>query len=255
MAANPSYSLDGKSVEDLLEMPTKAADSSFIDPTAPLSYWGNLKDLGLDYGWGPSAFFESMLEMVYINAELGWAGTIVASALILRSGLFFTFQRWGSDAMAKSAAMKPVLQPLQDEMEEAKRRGDDERVQMLKMKQQTVMKDVGADVFKSMGTAIAQGVFGYGAWRSLRGISSLPAPGITTDGWLWFTDLSVADPYYLLPVITGGIMYQVIRVSEAVPYTPSLELITSREVVKRECRTKQRKPACRSRFKSFYPSS
>jgi YidC/Oxa1 family membrane protein insertase len=153
-----------------------------------------------------------MLELVYINAELGWAGTIVASALILRTGLFFTFQRWGSDAMAKSVAMKPVLQPLQDEMEEAKRKGDDERVQMLKMKQQSVMKDVGVDVFKSMGTAIAQGVFGYGAWRSLRGISSLPAPGITTDGWFWFTDLSVPDPYYLLPVITGGIMYQVIKV-------------------------------------------
>ncbi|KAL5407403.1 hypothetical protein PMIN04_011748 [Paraphaeosphaeria minitans] len=211
VSANPTTILDGRSVEDVLEIATKATDSSFIDPSLPLAYWGNLKDLGLDYGWGPSAFFESMLEVVYINAELGWAGTIVASALILRTGLFFTFQRWGSDAMAKSAAMKPILQPLQDEMEEAKRQGDDQRVQMLKMKQQTIMKDVGVDVFKSMGTAIAQGVFGYGAWRSLRGISSLPAPGITTDGWLWFTDLSVADPYYLLPVITGGIMYQVIR--------------------------------------------
>ncbi|KAL1593852.1 hypothetical protein SLS60_010585 [Paraconiothyrium brasiliense] len=208
---NTTSTLDGKTVEDLLGPldPTRSVDTSLIDP---ISYWGNLKDLGLDYGWGPSAFFESMLELVHINAELGWAGTIVASSLILRTGLFFTFQRWGSDAMVKTAAMKPVLQPLQDEMEEAKRQGDDEKVQMLKMKQQAVMKDVGVDLFKSMGTAIAQGVFGYGAWRSLRGIASLPAPGITTDGWLWFPDLSVADPYYLLPVVTGGIMYMVIKV-------------------------------------------
>lgn len=176
---------------------------------------------------------------MYINGELGWAGTIVASGLILRAGLFFTFQRWGSDAMAKTAAMKPVLQPLQDQMEDAKRQGDEERVQMLKMKQQAVMKDVGVDIFKSMGTAIAQGVFGYGAWRTLRGVASLPAPGITTDGWLWFTDLSIADPYYLLPTVTGGIMYLVIKVRGLTTCIRDLWLMTSSEVVKPVCKTRQ----------------
>ncbi|KAF1967265.1 hypothetical protein BU23DRAFT_516560 [Bimuria novae-zelandiae CBS 107.79] len=212
--ANSSHSLnDGTSIEDLLEKVADAppADPSFIDPSVPISYWGNLKDLGMDYGWGPSAFFESILELVYVNGELGWAASIVASGIILRVGLFFTFQRMGSDANAKMVAMKPLLQPLQDQMEDAKRQGDDDRVQMLKMKQQGIMKDVGADLFKTFGTGVAQAVFGYGAWRTLRGISSLPAPGLSTDGWAWFTDLTVADPYYILPLATGGILYMTLK--------------------------------------------
>ena len=210
--------MDGTSVEDLLsKVPESAADPGFVDPTIPISYAGNLKDLGLDYGWGPSAFFETMLEYVYINGGMGWAASIIASGLLLRAGLFFTFQRWGSDANAKLVAMKPLLQPLQDQMEDAKRQGDEDRVQSLKLKQQGVMKDVGIDIWKQLGTGLAQAVFGYGAWRTLRGISSLPAPGMTTDGWLWFTDLTVADPYFVLPVTTGLILFAVLKVCKNRP--------------------------------------
>ena len=217
-SATASPSPGSSSVEDLLLIdelrePASAASASFVDPALPISYWGNLKDLGLDYGWGPSAFFESLLELVYINSGFGWAGTIVASGLLLRTALFFTFQRISSDANAKMVAMKPLLQPLQDQMEEAKRQGDEQRSQMLKMKQQGIMKDVGMDIWKQLGGGAAQAVFGYGAWRSLRGISSLPAPGISTDGWAWFHDLSVHDPYYILPAVTGGVLFLLMKVS------------------------------------------
>jgi membrane protein insertase Oxa1/YidC/SpoIIIJ len=30
-------------------------------------------------------------------------------------------------------------------------------------------------------------------------------PGILTDGFLWFKDLTAPDPYGILPVIAGGI--------------------------------------------------
>lgn len=218
-AVNSSNTTEGVTVEDPFknEFEGEFDSSSILDPDSPISYWGNLKDLGLDFGWGPSALFESLLELVYINSEMGWAASIIASGLILRACLFFTFQRWGSDATAKMAAMKPILQPLQDQMEEAKRQGDATREQSLKMKQATIMKSVGADVGKQLGTGVAQAVFGFGAWRTLRGISSLPAPGLDTDGWAWFTDLTVSDPYYILPLATGGIIYTVMKVCHHSP--------------------------------------
>ncbi|KAJ4293315.1 hypothetical protein N0V90_008597 [Kalmusia sp. IMI 367209] len=211
--ANTAQNVEAKSVEELLSLdPTASVDSNaFVDPITPITYWGNLKDLGLDYGWGPSAFFESLVELTYINTELGWAGAILASALILRTGLFFMFQRPGSDAMAKTAALRPALQPMMDELEQAKRMGDDDRVQALKLKQQGIMKEFGGPMGKSLGAGVAQAVFGFGAFRSLRGMSTLPVPGMSTEGLAWFTDLTVHDPYYVLPLVTGGIMYSIMR--------------------------------------------
>lgn len=101
---------------------------------------------------------------------------------------------------------------MMDEMEAAKRAGDEEKASQLKMKQGLIMKEVGADLFKSMYTPLAQMVLGFGAFRCLRGMSSLPVPGMTTEGWLWFADLTVADPLYILPVATAASMFVVIKV-------------------------------------------
>lgn len=171
-----------------------------------------MKDLGLDYGWGPTAFFQSLVELSYLNLELGWAGSIVVSAFILRNILFFGFQRGGSDAMAKIAAVNPVLQPLLKEMEDAKRRGDEDKAQALKMKQGAILKEVGADAYKTVGVALAQMFFGFGAFRCLGGMSRFGVEGMSSEPLLWISNLTVPDPYYILPVLTGGIMYNVMKV-------------------------------------------
>ncbi|KAF1962467.1 hypothetical protein CC80DRAFT_161496 [Byssothecium circinans] len=206
-------SSDPKTVEELLGVdPTPPVDTTpIVDVGEPITYWGNLKDLGLDYGWGPTAFFENLMELSYLNLDAGWVGSIAASAVILRLILFFGFQVRGSDSMAKLASMKPILQPLMDQMEEAKRRGEDDKVQALKMKQQSIMSEVGGDMFKNLGTPIAGMVTGFGAFRCLRGMSELPVPGMTTESFLWINDLTVADPTYALPVLTAGLMYAVIK--------------------------------------------
>ncbi|CAI6295421.1 unnamed protein product [Periconia digitata] len=200
-----------KIIEDVLAPDSTPGDVPFVDPTQIISYWGNMKDLGLDYGWGSSAFFQNLVELSYLNTDLGWTGSIAVSALILRMILFWGFQRGGSDSMAKMAAMKPMLQPLLEETEEAKRLGDDERVHALKLKQQTILKDVGTEVYKNVAPAVAQMVFGFGAFRCLNGMAHLPVPGMSSESLLWINDLTISDPYYILPVVTGGIMYTVIK--------------------------------------------
>jgi YidC/Oxa1 family membrane protein insertase len=34
-------------------------------------------------------------------------------------------------------------------------------------------------------------------------MTGLPVPGFETGGMAWFTDLTVADPYYILPVASS----------------------------------------------------
>lgn len=245
---------DSKTIEQLLETdPTPVA--SVVDPTALISYWGNLKDLGIDYGWGPSSLFSNLLELTYLNTDFGWGGTIITSALLLRLFMFVAFQRPGSDAMAKIAAMNPVLQPLMNEMEAAKKAGDDQKYELLKMKQASIMRDSGTSVFKGIGTSVAQMVFGFGAFRSIRGMRDLPVPGLETDGFLWFSDLTVSDPFYVLPAATGGLMYFVLKVS-CVAYLPILHTdVQRRWAVKQVSRQRPWSRACRNKSNSSSPCS
>ena len=48
---------------------------------------------------------------------------------------------------------------------------------------------------------------------SLRGMAALPVESMTQGGMFWFSDLTIADPYYGLPVIASLSMLLIIRVS------------------------------------------
>lgn len=47
--------------------------------------------------------------------------------------------------------------------------------------------------------------------------SQVGYPGLSTGGIAWFTDLTVSDPYFILPLISAGTMAIVMRVSQAIP--------------------------------------
>ncbi len=42
---------------------------------------------------------------------------------------------------------------------------------------------------------------------ALRGMANCPVESLSTGGLAWFTDLTVADPYYLLPTLTSSTMF------------------------------------------------
>ncbi len=41
----------------------------------------------------------------------------------------------------------------------------------------------------------------------LRGMANLPVESLSTGGTLWFHDLTLADPYYILPLCTSASLY------------------------------------------------
>lgn len=46
----------------------------------------------------------------------------------------------------------------------------------------------------------------------LRGMAELPVESLRTGGILWFSDLTIPDPTYILPVLTCLTMYITIEV-------------------------------------------
>ena len=63
---------------------------------------------------------------------------------------------------------------------------------------------------------------GYGTFVLLRGMAKLPVPGLETGGLLWFHNLALPDPYFLLPLGTAGVLHWVLRVCLApIPTLPN----------------------------------
>jgi len=56
----------------------------------------------------------------------------------------------------------------------------------------------------------------------IRGLANYPLESMMYGGTLWFQDLTVADPYYILPVFTAVTMFitmEVCRFSSSMKFT------------------------------------
>ncbi|KAF2851902.1 hypothetical protein T440DRAFT_467156 [Plenodomus tracheiphilus IPT5] len=211
-AETASNLIDAQTMDQLLSMdvsPSSIATAQ-IDPTRLIDHAGHLKELGLDYGWGMTTIFEKAIESIYLTTGLGWAGSIALAGVGVRCVTFY-FQARSSDNMAVLASMKPVTQPIQDKMEEAIARGDVAQTNLLRMQQSEVMKPYVGSMASMAGFMVVQAWVGFSAFRFLRAMGELPVPGMAHDGLLWFADLTVKDPYFILPVATTAIMYTVFK--------------------------------------------
>ncbi|KAI4765861.1 hypothetical protein E4T52_02774 [Aureobasidium sp. EXF-3400] len=184
---------------------------------------GFLKDLGLDYGWGPTAVIEWSLEHVHVLSGLPWWGSIAATAFLYRLALVPMFMK-ASENGAKMRAMQPITQPMNAKMMDAMRAGDRVTAMTMRQEMMQINKAAGVSTFGMLVPSVVQGVFGFCAFRLLRAMANLPVPGLETGGFLWITDLTQTDPYLLLPAIMGGTLHMVMRMGgeTGTPVTESM---------------------------------
>ncbi|KAF2626605.1 hypothetical protein BU25DRAFT_411576 [Macroventuria anomochaeta] len=211
-AEGTSSTLDAQTLDKLLgNTPVKdVIPRAEIDPTQLIDHPGQLAELGLDYGYGVTTMFEKLIETMYLQTGWGWAGTIMATTVVVRSGMF-VFQALSSDKMAAMAALKPVTGPLQEKLNAAIAAGDKQKADLIKMQQAAVLKPHLGGMFWMGGFTAVQAVVGFCAFRCLRAMGELPVPGMAHDGFLWFTDLTARDPYFILPATTTFIMYKIFK--------------------------------------------
>ena len=223
-AEGTESTLDQQTLDDLLADANPVKDvipfRAEFDPTQLIDHPGQLAELGLDYGYGITTMFEKLLETIYLQTGWGWAGTIMASTVVVRSGMF-VFQALSSDKMATMAALRPVTGPLQEQLNAAIASGDKQKADLLRMKQAAIMKPYVSGMGAMAAFMGVQAVVGFCAFRCLRAMGELPVPGMVNDGFLWFSDLSSRDPYFLLPAATTAIMYKLFKVRKHAHTSPT----------------------------------
>ncbi|TVY49361.1 Mitochondrial inner membrane protein [Lachnellula occidentalis] len=172
-------------------------------------YLGYFKDLGLDYGWGPTAGMEWVLEHVHVLTGTPWWVSIAITSLLVRVALFKLYVN-AADNGARMASCGPLTAPITAKMKEAQTRGDNTAVLKYYTEISAIQKKAGASMLKGFVPAIG-GIATFGIFKFLRAASALPVPSMETGGILWFQNLTIPDPYFLLPLATSGMLHWLIR--------------------------------------------
>ena len=182
---------------------------------------GFLKEMGLDYGWGPTAMVENLLEHVHIYLGTPWWASIGLSVIIMRAALIkFYFD--AADSSARRQLIKPLEDPITERSDVAKAEGDQNGVRAAWVERSLLHKSAGIKWWKSL-IPLIQLPLGFGTFRLIRGMATLPVPGFDTGGFLWIYDLTLADPYCVLPVATAFAYYTAFKV-------PSLTIEQNRRI-------------------------
>lgn len=177
--------------------------------TAAAAQIGDFKAMGL-CNYTPVGALEAALEAIHVTTGLPWWAAIAATTLIIRTcmlPLMIKVQRNN----ARVANINPDVQRIMNNVNEAKKAGDQMAIAKYSQQAQQLFKDNECHPAKSLLLPIVQAPVMISFFMALRGMAELPVPGFLEGGMAWFTDLSVKDPYYILPVLSSAGMLAILE--------------------------------------------
>ncbi|KAH8890182.1 hypothetical protein GQ53DRAFT_722074 [Thozetella sp. PMI_491] len=184
---------------------------------------GFLKELGLEYGYGPTSMMEWITENIYLYTGLPWWATITAVAVAIRLALLkpsiTAAEHQGKlQQLNRDPRYTAIVQRFRDS---AFGPNKDQTAMMMARQEKSLMeRQVGLKQWKVF-VPMLQLPLAIGMFRLLRDMAALPVPSLESGGLLWFTDLTVADPYFALPIAGAAMFYQVLKVGA--PYLPEAQ--------------------------------
>jgi len=170
---------------------------------APLQY-GDLAALGLA-GWTPAGLSTWMLELVNVSSGLPWFHTIIAGTLLTRLLLLpFSIKQLRNSAAL--APHQPRLLELKEELNQAYQTGDKVAVQRVALKQRRVYEESGVSMLPMLLMPFVQLPVTLGMFFGVKRLCALPLEQLHSSGVSFLPDLTVADPYYILPIASAVLM-------------------------------------------------
>ena len=151
--------------------------------------------MAIDYGW---LWFISKIifwVMKLIHHFVGnWGWSIILTTIVIKL-LFYPLSDKSFRSMAKMRKLQPRMAKLKE------RHGGD-RQAMSKATMEMYRKEKVNPLGGCLPIVIQIPVFIALYWVIMQSVELYQAPW-----WLWIKDLSVHDPYYILPVLMGGLMF------------------------------------------------
>ncbi|KAG0170086.1 Mitochondrial inner membrane protein oxa1l [Apophysomyces sp. BC1034] len=195
------------SAQDALEQvsQTPTADS-IVQAAAQI---GDFKAMGL-CNLTPVGGLEAMLEAVHVYSGLPWWGAIALATVTVRLALLPVMIKIQRNN-AKLMNINPEVTRIMDNLKTAQAEGDTHSISKYSAEIQTLFKSNGCHPLKSLGLPLVQMPVMVSFFLALRGMAELPVPGLKDGGMWWFQDLTLQDPYYILPVVSAAGMMAVLE--------------------------------------------
>eukprot|EP00124_Ichthyophonus_hoferi_P003996 Ihof_evm1s393 gene=Ihof_evmTU1s393 len=168
------------------------------------SHIGELASLGLASNY-PPGLLQQLLEHVSVDLGLPWWGAIMGVALGIRI-LLFPLALKGIRNNIRLGNIKPEMEKLQAKLTEAYKDND----YPLAMEYTNRLKDLLArnncHPVKSLMLPLVQMPLLISLFLGIKSMAACPVESLSVGGLLWITDLTAADPYYILPIVSSVTM-------------------------------------------------
>ncbi|KAI0198434.1 hypothetical protein F4808DRAFT_258089 [Astrocystis sublimbata] len=211
--APPSQPPPTDYVPDLSQLPQDllgewAPEFLFDDAARHIGY---LKELGLDYNWGPTSMCEWMLEHIHVYSGLPWWGSLAAVAFLFRAVIFVpTIIGAKHSARLQLLQSNPAFAKAQEDFRNVLRGGDRMMVMHSRHRMKILTKEAGVNnLMPFVGMVMIP--FSFGMFRLIRAMANIPVPGLDVGGMAWFTDLTIHDPLFILPILSTGLSVLMIK--------------------------------------------
>ncbi|XP_035970721.1 mitochondrial inner membrane protein OXA1L [Halichoerus grypus] len=166
-------------------------------------------ELGLG-SYTPVGLIQNLLEFMHVNLGLPWWGAIAACTVLARC-LVFPLIVKGQREAAKIHNHLPEIQKFSTRIREAKLAGDDAEFYKASSEMTFYQKKHDVKLFRPLILPLTQAPIFISFFIALREMANLPVPSLQTGGLLWFQDLTLSDPTYMLPLVVTATMWGVLE--------------------------------------------
>ena len=150
-------------------------------------------------GYNPVDLVISTIEQVHVLSGMPYWQSIVAVTIGIRFALLPIALK-GVQNANRMAFLKPDMEKVQNAMKAST--GDAKMQARYQLEIKELFKKHNVNPFRALLMPLLQMPIFISLFMALRQMQDY-CPGYTTGGVLWFTDLSIADPTYMLPIINA----------------------------------------------------
>jgi YidC/Oxa1 family membrane protein insertase len=197
----------------------------------PALQFGDLAALGL-VGWTPAGLARWSFEVINVATGLPWFWTLVAGSLFWRLALVpMVIQSLRNSA--RILPLQPQIIASQEELKRIRMTKDKLALQRHALKMRKMYRDAGVSMGVTALAPFVQLPVTLGLFFGVKKMCELPVVQMTHSGLGILPDLTVPDPYMILPILLCAAVNLQIHVSAPrfSSYFMANDLMTSRSVL------------------------